>query len=309
MADIETTVSPPSDMLVEAALKLSAAAKGVIYDTSTTLSGAVGNIDFSNRTILRYTVTGNLSGAFTWPPINYPALAADGQSVVLSIAFIQDATGGRVISLDDLFANAGPENIFGISLVDEAPNGVTAVDIVARRASGVVSYTVLFSPGIDAGQIVTGTIPVGILPTATSSSSGVVTLASGSGAAAAGNHTHAVPLPSRITLESNGAAIPTGVYELLDMPTSGTIVRLTGALLTGTGSPAATLTLRIAGVDVTGTGTSANGVSASADANATAANTFVARQKVQLNMTVTAGTVTMVSAYMHYTLNSNAWAG
>lgn len=307
MADINVKVSKVPDLLVDDNLKLSAASRGAIYDTSASISGAAGTIDFAGNSILRLTVTGNLTGSFTWPPVNFPALAADAQSIVLSIAFLQDATGGRVISLPTLFENAGEANIYGVPLVDEAPGGVTVVDIIARRVSGTVGYTVLFSPGIDASQIITGSIPVNILPAATTSTSGVVTLAAGSTGAAAGDHVHHMPLVSRVTLKGEGTNITTGDYELLDMPSAGVITRLTGFILVGTGTPTATLSAKISGATVTGTGTSANATAASTDSNATAANVFVARQKLQLAVTVTAGTVSMITGYIHYTMISNPW--
>lgn len=309
MADVESTVSALGDMLAGANVRLKAAIEGVIRDSEISLSGAVGGLNFSGLAILRANVTGNLSGVFTWPPTNIPVLEATNQSVVLSVVFVQDNTGGRTIDLEALFAGAGAQNIYGLPLVDDSPGGQTQVDIIARRSGSTTAYTVLLAPLLDAGQIGSGIIDAALLPVATGVDPGVVTLANGSGSAASGNHTHATWLPIRFTIEANGAALTSGDFDLHDMPASGTVIRMTGVVLTGTGSPTATLTVKISGSPVTGTGTAATALSASGDANATLGNTFVARQKVQISMTITGGTVNMATGSIHCSVNSEPWAG
>lgn len=306
MADIETTVSPVPAVLVHAGLKLGNAARGVVYDTSASISGAVTTLDFAGEPIKRFTVTGALSGSFTFPPLNMPTLDADNQSIILTVVFFQDGTGGHAILLETLFANA--DVLLGTALVDDTANGVTSVDIVARRAAGVTTYAVYFSESFDAGQIETGTMSGARLPTATSVTPGIVTLAAGSGAAAAGNHTHPVPVPARITIRmSDGSILTNADYDLLDMPTSGTVLRLSGLRFYGTGTPTGTVTAKISGTQVTGTGTSVS-ETPSTDSNASAANTFVARQILQINIAAITGTPTLLTGYLHYTLNTSAWS-
>lgn len=309
MADVETTVSPVPDVLVATALKLKNAARGVCYESSATISGAVGSLDFANEVIKRFTVTGDLTGSFAFPPSNTPTLEADNQSVVLTVVFIQDAIGGHTISLNTLFANFIDPSPEGLPLVDVTPNGVTVVDIVARRVGGATTFSVYFAPTFDATQIVSGTMLAARLPTATSVASGIVMLAAGSGAAATGNHTHPVYQVARVTIRmSDGGVIPNGDYELLDMPTSGTVIRLAKLKFIGTSTPTGTVTAKISGTLVTGTGTSVTETE-SADAAATAANTFVARQLLQLNISAVTGAPTMLTGYIHYTINTEVWAG
>lgn len=308
MADVETTVTPVPLVLVRSNLNLLAASNGVVLDTSSSISGAQTTLDFQGCVIKRFTVTGDLSGSYTFPPSNIPELAADGQSVILSIFYFQDATGGHSIPLSTLFSNAQP-NVLGEFITDESPGGVTVVDIVARRAGGVTTYTVNLAPTFDAGQITSGVLTAAVLPVATDALAGVVTLSPGSGGAAKGDHTHAITLCGRITLEmSNGGAITNGDYTLIDVPTSGTVVRLTGLQLFGGTNPVATVSAKISGTTVTGTGTNVVSTSASADANATAANTFVARQLLQVNVASVAGSPTLLSGYLHYTLTTQPWS-
>lgn len=307
MADVETTVSPVPDVLISNGLTLRSASRGVYFDTSSSVSGAVSTLDFANEPILRLTVTGALTGSFTFPPLNIPDLDADNQSIVLTVVFIQDGTGGHTIDLDTLFLNAGVENIFGLPLVDEAANGVSVVDLVARREAAAITYSVYFPQSFDAAQIVSGTISSDRLPSATDVAAGVVTLSAGSSAAAAGNHTHPAPLPARITIRmSDGSTLTNGDYDLLDMPSAGTVIRLSGLRLYGTGTPTATVTAKISGSAVTGTGTAVS-ETLSTDSDATAANTFVARQILQINIAAITGTPTMLTGYMHYTSNTSAW--
>lgn len=307
MADVETTVTPVPLVLVRNNLNLLAASNGVVLDTSSSVSGAQTTLDFQGCVIKRFTVTGDLTGSYTFPPSNIPELAADGQSVILSIFYFQDATGGHSIPLDTLFVNAEPY-VLGEYTVDESPGGVTVVDIVARRASGVTSYTVNLAPTFDAGQITTGILDAAVLPTATDVAPGIVTLAPGSGGAAAGDHTHAINLAGRITVEmSNGGAIPNDDYTLIDVPTAGTVVRLAGLRLFGGTNPVATVSAKISGATVTGTGTNVVSTAESADSNATAANTFVARQKLQVNVAAVAGSPTLLTGYLHYTLTTQPW--
>lgn len=310
MANLETTVSPVPLLLVADGLTLTNASRGVYFDTSGTLSGAVGTLDFQGAPIKRLTVTGDLSGSFTMPPDGTPDLAANGQSVVLSIYFIQDGVGGHAIPLDTLFANI-PESLrLGNTDYDDSPGGVTVVDLVKRRnESGSVSYTANFSPAFDAGQIVTGIFDPARLPAATTSTYGAVVIANGSLAAAAGNHTHYQTLSKRITIVmSGGGAIPNGDYDLEDAPADGTVVRLTGLAWTGGTTPTGTVTAKIGTTLVTGTGTAVT-TTPSVDANATASNTFVARQMLRVTVSAVAGSPTMLSGFMHYTVLNNAWAG
>lgn len=304
MADVEVTVSPVPELLVHSGLKLKNAARGVYFDTSSSIAGAVGALDFANESIKRFTVTGDLTGSFTFPPINFPPLEADNQSVILTVILVQDGTGSHALDLDTLFLNAN--EILGTALTDETANGVTVVDVVARRESSLTTFTANFAPTFDAGQIDTGLIAPARLPAATPTTIGAVALASGSGAAAAGDHVHALLLAARITIRmSDGGTITNGDYTLLDMPTSGTVVRLTGLQLTGTST--ATVTAKISGTSVTGTGTAATSTAESADAAATAQNTFVARQRLQINIAAITGTPTMLSGWLHYSVNTNAW--
>jgi hypothetical protein len=282
----------------------------VYFDSSATLSGEVSTLDFAGAPIRRYTVTGDLSGSFTMPPDGVPTLAADGQSVVLTIYFIQDGTGGRAIPLDTLFANVPPELRLGSTDYDDGPNAVTLVDLVMRRGTGgAITYTANFSPAFDASQIESGVFHTDRLPYATDTTPGAVTLAPGPSGAAVGDHRHHQTFCKLITvLMSGGGAIPNGNYTLEDVPAAGTVVRLTGLRWVGGTSPTGTVTARIDTTLVTGTGTAVN-QTPSVDANASAANTFVARQVLSVNVASVAGSPTMLTGFMHYTLLGNAWTG
>lgn len=310
MANIETTVSPAPLLLTQAGLTLINASRGVYYESASTISGAVGVLDFQGHPIKRFTVTGNLSGAFTMPPAGTPDLAANGQSVVLTIYFVQDATGGHTVPLDTLFGNIPADLRLGLADYDDSPGGVTVVDLVKRRdGAGVVTYTANFTPAFDASQIVTGTFSPALLPAATTTDRGGVLIAPGELAAAAGNHRHHQTLAKRITIiMSGGGTIPNGDYGLEDAPVSGTVVRLTGVQLWGGTSPTATVTAKIGTTLVTGTGTAAT-ATASSDANATSSNTFVARQVLSVNVASVAGSPTMLTGYLHYTLLNEPWTG
>jgi hypothetical protein len=308
MANLETTVSPAPLLLVQEGLNLINASRGVYFDSSASISGPVGNLDFSGAPIKRFTVTGDLSGSFNMPPIGVPTLGANSQSVVLTVLFIQDATGGHVIDLDTLFSGIPEALKLGNTDVDDGPGAVTVVDLVMRRnEGGVISYTANFAPSFDAAQIETGVFLPDRLPYATGSAAGAVILAAGSSGAARGNHRHLQPFCKTITIVmSGGGAIPNGDYTLEDVPTSGTVLRLTGLRWSGGTSPTGTVTAKIATTLVTGTGTAVN-QTPSTDANATAANTFVARQVLSVNVSAVAGSPTMLSGFLHYTLLGDAW--
>lgn len=309
MANVETTLTPVPLVLIRPSLNLLAASNGVFVDTSNSISGAQSTIDFQGAAIKRFTVTGPLTGAYANPPSNIPELADDGQSVTLTVVFIQDSTGGHSIPLVDLFANYDPY-ILGSDIVDDSPGGVTVVDIVARRNLGVVTYTVNLTPTFDASQIDSGILSSDRLPAATDAISGAVTLSTGSGGAAAGNHTHSLILPAKFTIQmSNGSAIPNGDYELIVAPSSGSVVRLTRARLYGGTNPTATISAKVGTTTVTGTGLSVTSTAYTASGDATANNTFVELQMLYINIASVAGNPTMLDGTMHYSLNSQPWSG
>lgn len=276
---------------------LAGVAVGIHSDSAQTISGAVGTLDFAGKATKRFTVTGNLSGAFTFPPSNVPALGTDGDRVTLEIEFIQDGTGGRQMDLSALFVGANKR--VGVSAPDLAANGVTVVLLELRRASGAVTYTAHLSPTVDGVQI-TGTIPAARVQAGAVGQVGVLALGPGSGAAAPGNHVHVFRESKAFRLRmSDGSALVAGDYDIVeDLNTAGTLVRLTKVKLHGGTTPTATVTAKIDTTAVSGISIAATG-SPSADDDATGANAFTARQALKLTLASVTGSPTMVSGVAH----------
>lgn len=294
--DLVTDVS--ENILVKSGLTVGGVSLGVHADSAQTISGAVGSLDFGGASWKRFTVTGNLSGSFSFPPLNVPTIL-DGQRYTFGIEFRQDATGGRTVNLAQLFQNAQTD---GAAVANTAPNGVTLVLLTARRESGVTTYTASFPPAIDGAQITTGVVPVARIQSATTGQPGVVQIGTGSGTAAAGNHVHPHAESKTFKIfKSTFAALDAGDYPLCpDLNFSGSVVRLTKVKLHGGASPTATVTLKIGGSTITGISVAADDTE-SADSDATANNTFVARQGITLALAGVSGSPVMIEGVLHLT--------
>lgn len=293
--DLTTTDSP--DIQVETGVTLANVSAGIHYLSTATLTGAVGSLDFSGTTWKRFNVTGNLSGSFTFPPLNVEVMGTNDLQFILVVEFQQDATGGRTIPLNTLFANATA--IVGVDAPDLTPNGITQVLLVAQRVAGATTYTANLPPSIDGAQVIRGTIPIARIQAGSASQAGVLQIGTGAGGAAAGNHIHPITDSKHFTFRmSDGSVLTDGDYPILsDVPYSGTIVRLTD-VYTEPAASTATVFVKVDSTAVTGTTTAATDTE-SADADATAANTYVGRQKIALNVVTT--TATMVAGTIHHT--------
>ena len=163
-------------------------------------------------------------------------------------------------------------------------------------------------PDLPGTKITSGTIPVARIQDGTTGQKGVVQIGTTSSQVAAGNHIHsilrAVPF---IIFESGGTAISNGDYAILsDVPTAGTVVRLTDTYLVGGSSPTGTVAVKIGSTAVTGISAVAIDDTPSADADATAANTFSARAAINLTISGLSGSPVMLRGMLHMTVESNA---
>lgn len=153
------TVDPSGNIVIASGFTLVQLAGGVHYEaTSTNISGAVSTLDFGGKAVLLHTVTGDLSGSYTFPPLNMPSLTQNSTRTVLMIEYTQDATGGRAIPLNTLFANA--TRIVGLSgadCVDTAIGGKTRVRLVVKRIGGVTEVDAEFIPVHRHSNITVGT--------------------------------------------------------------------------------------------------------------------------------------------------------
>lgn len=141
------TVDPSGNIVITTGYTLGQLASGIHYETtSTNISGAVGALDFGGRATLIHTVTGDLSGSYTFPPVNLPALTQNATRAVLTIEYTQDGTGGRAIPLATLFANATRISGLATGSVDTTAGGKTRVRLLLRRIGGVVEYDAEFLP-------------------------------------------------------------------------------------------------------------------------------------------------------------------
>ncbi len=305
MAIHDLTVTPSPAIKVTDGVTLASVSQGVPEDSTGSLSGAVGSLDFQYKPWRRYNVTGDLTGSFTFPPINVPEITVDGLRWTFGIEFVQDATGNRAMNLTTLFANATARE--GISAPNLEPGGVTVVLLTARRQSGTTTYTASLSPSIDGAQVSRGIIPVARIQDATALQKGVVQLGTGSGAAAAGDHTHPRPDSRFFTfLGSGGAALTNGDYIVnADVNFGGTVVRLTKLRLHGGTNATATAIAKIGTTSVTGTSTSVTQTADSADATATANNTFTSRQGLFVTLSDITGNPTMMTGCMHLSITGS----
>lgn len=302
MATHELTTAD-SGLIKVAGTTLSGVMAGVHSVAKQTLTGAVGVLDFGGSTVKRFSLTGNITGAFTFPPQNVPTVATDNYRLVLAVEFEQDGSGGRTMNLATLFA--GADSLEGTSAPDLSPNGVTRVLLVADRASGAVTYTANLSPTIDGAQITSGTIPVTRIQDASTTQKGVIQIGTGPGGAAAGNHVHSIPDARPFVIRrSDGGTLVTGIEDILsDVPFGGTILRLTKTRLLGDTAATATVAIRIDTSNVTGAAGNITGAALSGDMTATGANSFNDRQAIRINVTAITGTPKTLIGMLHFTRN------
>lgn len=139
------TVDPSGNIVITTGYTLGQLAAGIHHESSATnISGAVGTLDFGGKSVLLHTVTGDLSGSYTFPPIGIPSLTQNSTRSVLFIEYTQDGTGGRAIPLDTLFANATDRK--GIAATDLTAGGKTRVKLILKRIGGVVTYHIEYMP-------------------------------------------------------------------------------------------------------------------------------------------------------------------
>lgn len=286
--------------IVVAGTTLTGVMAGVHREASQSLTGAVGTLDFNGATVKRFTLSGNITGAFTFPPVNTPEIINPDYRLILIVELAQDTTGGRTMDLQALFANANARE--GVSAPNLAPGGVTQVLIVARRQGDTITYTANLSPTIDGAQITAGTIPIARIQDATSTQKGVIQIGGGSGGAAAGNHVHPQPdtRSFRIYRQDGGTIVNEASDIFADVSFSGTIIRATKLQLMGDAAATANIAITIDASAVTGA-SGAVTATASGDMTAIGANTFSERQAIRITISDITGTPKELRGVLHYT--------
>lgn len=190
-------------------------------------------------------------------------------------------------------------------------SGAFHVDrIPALSAAKVTSGTfeVERIPDLSGAKITSGTIPIARIQDGTTGQKGVVQIGTSSAQVSAGNHVHAsVRAVPFVIFQSGGTAITNGDYTVLsDVPTAGTIVRLTDAYLSGGTTPTGTIAVKIGSTEVTGISAVAIDETPSADADATAANTFSARAAINVTLSSLSGSPVMMRGMLHISTNTAA---